>query len=251
MRQFDSWQSYWIFERAVKKEFRYFRNEFIEKFLQTVLETSEKRKKKLPEKSYLWRAQLGHEWYQDIPAPYRPERMVPLVNEASEGRVNPKGISYLYTATTKETAMAEVRPWLGSLISVGQFETNREMILIDCSLYHDRTVIYLQEPDPEKREEAVWSHIDQAFSQPVTNNDKMADYIPTQIIAELFKCNGYDGIVYKSMLGKGYNIVLFDVASANLVNCFLFEVNRLSFSFKEAANPYFVKKKENNWNPYK
>ena len=255
MRQFDSWQSYWTFERAVKRQNRYFRNDVIEEFLQTVLETSEKRKRKLPKKSYLWRAQLGHgsepyyqddEYIDDIPAPYPPERMTPLINEAPEGRANPKGISYLYTATTKETAMAEVRPWIGSLISVGQFETNREMVVIDCSLYHDRTVIYLQEPDPEERERAVWSDIDRAFSKPLTNNDKIADYVPTQIIAELFKCNGYDGIVYKSMLGKGYNIVLFDVESAKLVNCFLFEVEKLSFSFKEAANPYFVKRKENN-----
>lgn len=252
MRQFDSWQSYGIFERAVKKQNRYFRNDVIEKFLQTVLGTSEKRKRKLPGKSYLWRAQLGHAWepyYQykeyvdDIPTPYPPQRMAPLVNEAPEGRANPKGISYLYTATTKETAMAEVRPWIGSLISVGQFETKRELVLIDCSLYHNKTVIYLQEPDPAKREKAVWSDIDKAFSKPVTNNDKIADYVPTQIIAELFKCNGYDRIVYKSMLGNGHNIVLFDVKSAELVNCFLFEVEKLSFLFKEAANPYFVKRK--------
>jgi len=76
----------------------------------------------------------------------------------------------------------------------------------------------------------------------MTSNDRVADYCPTQIVAELFKCNGFDGIVYKSMLGEGYNVVLFDVEAANLVNCNLFELEKICFSFQQAANPYFLKK---------
>lgn len=217
MKQFDSWQSFRTFEWTVKTQNRYFRDVEIENFLQTILETSGNRKRKLPKDKYLWRAQLGHGWmpyYQeeeyiaDIPAPYPPERMTPLINEAAEGRANPKGIPHLYTATTKETAMAEVRPWLGSSVSVGQFKTRKDMVLIDCSVHHDRTSLYLEEPNPDEREQAVWSHIDNSFSKPMTNNDRIADYVPTQIIAELFKCNGFDGIVYKSMLEEGYNVVL-------------------------------------------
>lgn len=48
--------------------------------------------------------------------------MKPLRDKASEGRANPKGIPYLYLATTKEAPMSEVRPWIGSDISVGQFK---------------------------------------------------------------------------------------------------------------------------------
>ena len=144
--------------------------------------------------------------------------------------------------------MAEVRPWLGSLVSVGQFQTNKDMVLVDCSVHHDRTPLYLEEPNPEEREQAVWSHIDKAFSKPMTSNDRMADYVPTQIIAELFKCNGFDGIIYKSMLGKGYNVVLFDVGAAQLVNCNLFELGNISFSFQQAANPYFIKEKNEKSN---
>ncbi len=59
----------------------------------------------------------------------------------------------------------------------------------------------------------------------------MADYVPTQIIAELFKCNGFDGIIYKSMLGKGYNVVLFDVGATQLVNCNLFELENIFSHF--------------------
>ncbi|MBN1547911.1 MAG: RES family NAD+ phosphorylase [Syntrophaceae bacterium] len=257
MTQFSTWQSYRNFERTVKTRNRYFRDAEIERFLQTILKTIGDRKRELPKKKYLWRAQLGHGWmpyYQedeyidDIPAPYPPERMTPLVNEAIEGRANPKGIPYIYTATTKETAMAEVRPWLGSLVSVGQFETKKDMMLVDCSVHHDRTPLYIEEPNPEEREHAVWSHIDKAFSKPMTSNDRMADYVPTQIIAELFKCNGFDGLVYKSMLGEGYNVVLFDVEAAELVNCNLFELENISFSFQQAANPYSVIEKSEKLN---
>jgi hypothetical protein len=45
------------------------------------------------------------------------------------------------------------------------------------------------------------------------------------------------------MLGEGYNVVLFDVESAQLVNCHLFEVEHIAFDFKQAANPYSLRKK--------
>src|SRR5262252_4924229 len=46
----------------------------------------------------------------------------------------------------------------------------------------------------------------------------------TQIIAELFKRHGFDGVAYKSSLGPGHNIAFFDLDAADLINCFLFEV---------------------------
>ncbi|MCX5814403.1 MAG: RES family NAD+ phosphorylase [Proteobacteria bacterium] len=239
-----------MFEEAVKKQNRYFRDVKVDNFLQTVLETSSSRKRKLLKNSNLWRAQISHgsipfyqdgEYIDDVEAPCLPQRMTPLINEALEGRANPKGIPYLYTATKDKTAMAEVRPRYGSLISLGQFKTKKDMILIDCSVYHNKRPICLEEPNPDEREQAVWSYIDNAFSQPVTKNDKMADYVPTQIIAELFKCNGFDGIIYKSMLGEGYNVVLFNVESAKLVYLHLFKVESISLSFKKAGNSYPVK----------
>ena len=69
----------------------------------------------------------------------------------------------------------------------------------------------------------------------------MADYVPTQIIAELFKVSGFDGIAYRSSLGHGHNIALFDLDAAKLINCFLFEVKKITFDFAEASNPYFLR----------
>jgi len=250
MNEFKTWRGYWGFERFVKGKNRYFRNNDTEDFLKTILATSRNRKKDLPKDRYLWRAQLGHGWeplydgdnhVDDIPGPYPRKRMKPLPREASEGRANPKGIPYLYLSTDKETAMSEVRPWLGSLISIGQFKTIKDMLLINCCSQQDRRTIYLKEPKADKKEEAVWSDISKAFSRPMTISDKTADYVPTQIIAEFFKQNGFDGIMYKSMLGTGVNVVLFDIDTGKLVYCNLFEASKLSFAFKQAGSPYIVK----------
>lgn len=101
---------------------------------------------------------------------------------------------------------------------------------------------YIKEPSPKEREEAVWNDIDTAFSTPVTGSDDTADYVPTQIIAELFKDKGFDGLGYRSSLGDGFNIVLFDIKAAENINCFLYKIDSVDFKFSQDANPYFSPK---------
>ena len=40
--------------------------------------------------------------------------------------------------------------------------------------------------------------------------------MPTQILAEAFKQDRYDGILYNSLLADGHNIALFDTAAADI-----------------------------------
>ena len=241
---FKSWNSYGDFFREVKHNNRYIHSDDAKDFLANVLQTSQSRVTPVESGSVFWRAQVGShsrpviydgEEVADEPIPFSSERMTPLPYEASEGRVNPKGIRCLYLATTKETAMAEVRPWLDEDISVARFETVRDLRLINCSEHaFDGMVIHLVEPDDQKKEKAVWSDIDRAFSQPVTSNDKSSDYVPTQIIAELFKCNDFDGVIYRSALSQGaneYNVALFDVTTATMINCYLSSVKKIQYSF--------------------
>ena len=69
-------------------------------------------------------------------------------------------------------------------------------------------------------EKAVWSAIHDAFSKPAQRGDESLDYIPTQILSELFKSNGLDGVAYKSSYGEaGYNMALFDLEAANVGDC--------------------------------
>lgn len=226
---------------------RYIHSDAVKDFLSSVLESSRSYEEIVKPGEKFWRAQLGSDWIEEdvdepIQLPFPPERMKPLQYEASEGRVNSKGIPCLYLATDQETAMAEVRPWLHSDISVWQFKTVRELKLIDCSVHAPKMGGYRffsEEPDEKEKEKAVWADIDRAFSRPVTPSDKSSDYVPTQIIAEFFKTNGVDGIFYKSSLSDGLNLALFDISAAIVGDyALVHRVKDIKFSF-DSGQEYF------------
>lgn len=240
MAEFASWSSYWIFRRTVSRELRYVWSDDIQHFLDAVLKTSASRVAQIDEGQLLWRSQLGHDWRlegdgdlsNEVPCAFAKERMKPLRHCASDGRANARGIPCLYLSCEKETAIAEVRPWMGSLVSVGQFRVTRQPKIIDCAQDYDKLPLYLEEPDSAERTRAVWANIDRAFSEPMTRADDSADYVPTQIIAELFKREGFDGIGYRSRLGGGgFNVALFNLDDADLVNCGLYGIKNINFDF--------------------
>src|SRR5438874_5328391 len=128
MAEFASPDSYRQFAEDVKQRTRYVYSRDVQTFLTAVMETSKKRTHTLPESAVFWRAQRGYTWRMENPGAeteseiqdaFGPERMVPKPEFISDGRVNPRGIPCLYLASTKQTAMAEVRPWRGSYISLG------------------------------------------------------------------------------------------------------------------------------------
>lgn len=210
---FKSWRSYWTFRHSVKNKSRFILDDESKDFLKAIEDTCTSRIETISISDSLWRAQIGCDYmpiYQesvhvdDVEVPFAYGRMKPLCAGASEGRANPKGIPYLYVATDKETAMSEVRPSLGAILSVGRFEPTRELKIIDFSVHQGKMKFFLQEPDDIKRTEAVWTDMDNAFSIPTSNTNFNSDYVPTQIIAELIKSLGYDGIAYKSSLANGH-----------------------------------------------
>jgi hypothetical protein len=253
MGEFQSWEEYNLFAHFIKFKARHVLDERSKRFLQVVVETSGKRRRTLPQQTELWRAQIGHDWRTEqvpsfmqadvggateyrTPHPFGGQRMLPLLDRATEGRVNPKGIPCVYFSMGKETAMSEVRPWIGSYVSVAQFETLRALRLVDFSgddpwfgiNYHTGC----QEPTAEKRESSVWGHMNLAFSEPITRSDDIADYAPTQVLAEVFRDSGYDGIIYESRLGEGgKNVALFRLDFAGLVSRRLYRVDEMKFEF--------------------
>jgi hypothetical protein len=249
MAGFASYLSYQQFAESIRTRWRYGTDPEQGTFLRALIETSVARQQVIGGGSKLWRAQLGHGWSpaddlsgEEQPAPLGIERMKPRRDRARarEGRANPKGIPCLYLATHQDTAIAEVRPWIGSYVSIGQFALKRDVRVLNCVTDDHRIMIYSREPEPEERERAVWQDIDRAFSQPVTSGDDTADYAPTQIIAEFLRANGLDGIAYGSSLGPGHNVALFDMEVAALVNCGLIEIRGVKLDSSIAGNPYSV-----------
>ena len=99
-----------------------------------------------------------------------------------------------------------------------------------------------REIPPDKREQIAWGDIGYAFSRPVTPDDPLTEYVPTQILSEAFRAHGFDGIVYRSLLAQGLNVALFDCSAAELINCGLYEVETVQLKFNQCSNPYFITK---------
>jgi hypothetical protein len=233
-----SWNDFLFFRQKKTQGIRYFHDDESQAFFDAILATAKERIQIIPKGQKFWRAQLGSD---DWPArdadgtiidynavPYSSKRMKPEPEKASEGRINSKGIPCLYLATNEKTAVSEVRPWVGSVVTVAQFETLSELKVIDFSCgginpmnitVADLDKLFkLKPPTQEEAIKTIWRWIDKEFSEPVEHNDKIADYVPTQIIAELFKTNDFDGIQYKSLFNNGKNLALYDINSAKQID---------------------------------
>jgi RES domain-containing protein len=259
MPEFASLRSYQQFEQNVKTKARFVPDDIVRGFLQTVVETVERSRLKLLPKDYkrLFRAQLGCtrepsslddnqpiDWCE-VAFPF--DRMVPKAEYVGDGRVNPRGIPCLYLANTASAAISEMRPWIGSYITLALFQTVRDCRLVDCT--HTTPSVLLEpvfpdgasEPDAATRENGVWGDIGFAFSKPVTHDEPHLDYVPTQILAEIFRHHGYHGIVYKSLLDKGgENIALFDPEAAKPISRCLYTIKAASLNSAklETVEPY-------------
>lgn len=247
--QFESWRSFWRFQHEVARDWRYAHSPQSQRFLAAVAIGCRFRVSEIAIGRNFYRAQVAHHDEpipnvdDTVPGAALPARMRPLPDRATEGRVNPKGIPCLYIASDRHTAMAECRPWIGSLVSVAVFQTIRALRVVDCTQGAGRTPFYMDdEPSPAKRAEAVWAHIARAFREPVTRNDDVADYAATQVIAEVFRREGLDGLAYRSAFGSDrFNIALFDLNAAKLVTCALHEIRDVELKHEEVANPYYVR----------
>jgi hypothetical protein len=243
MVRFKSSEDYRNFDRAVRRQLRYVRGVAHDEFLQAVLETAVRRHLSLTVLEGVWRAQLGNCWrelekdgkVQRVPCPYPKSRMKPIPEKVSDGRVNPKGIACLYMSTDYNTAIHEMRPPIGSYVTVAEMKIARPSQVVDftSAMANFEYAWSIGEPFAEF-EKAVWSDINDAFSKPVQRSDDDLDYIPTQILSELFKSNGLDGVTYKSSLGeKGFNIALFDINAADVGDCYLFHVDDIRLKFSQ------------------
>lgn len=231
-------------------------------FIGHVVRTSRKRAKMLKRGTKLVRARIGISWVEfddgeKQPSPFSPHEMgCPPKPLAKAGRLNSQGIPYLYLATDINTAVAEVRPWIGAEISVGIFEILSDIGIVDTSDDEPQSELSLYEfvtedgqlrdvkkrpPDcytANEKEKHVWGAINSAFSRPVSPSESPLSYLSTQYLSEKLKTEGYDGIAYKSSLNKeGHNVAIFDPKKAKCVGCRMYEVERLRYDVRESGNP--------------
>ncbi len=127
---------------------------------------------------------------------------------AKAGRANSMGISFLYVATDKKTAIMEMRPQIGQLFNVCEIELCRDIRIFDFTY----SAVELKENEYTKSGDLYV--ISKEFSRP--NYGNVNDYIPTQYLCEYISQKGFDGIRYKSAVSPdGINMIIFDTNGKN------------------------------------
>lgn len=150
------------------------------------------------------------------------ESFVAPPNKTRDMRANYRYIPYLYCANHAYIALIEVRPRLGAQVSVATIRVDEKIRLLDFTMQN-----------PSKRmtgpKRNLFNDLSMLYSTPVTSDDDILDYIPTQYIAEYAKNLGYDGIVYRSSLAPELN-------SQEIINSLdLDRYNVVVFNYKKCS----------------
>ncbi|WP_367872977.1 RES domain-containing protein [Luteolibacter sp. Populi] len=142
----------------------------------------------------------------------------PPSERASAGRMNAQGISIFYGASQEATALAEVRPPVGSNVVVGEFELLRPVRILDIRNLGE-IVVRKSYFDPDSRplieRAAFLRELSSRIVQPAMPEREHRDYLVTQVIADyLASERGLDGLLFPSVqTGSGFNLALFHRAS--------------------------------------
>jgi|TARA_A100001391_G_scaffold152409_3_gene110197 hypothetical protein len=129
------------------------------------------------------------------------------------GRLNRAGEPVLYLASKTYTALAEIRPHPGHFVSVGGFETTRDLKLADF----DPDIALFSQNEYRLDQYDIIQALDRLMSTPVIPEDK-AGYLLTQLLTQVLKDKGFDGVQYRSSVSDGVNFCLFDTLCANFVD---------------------------------
>ena len=138
----------------------------------------------------------------------------PPVGIATAGRVNRPGVSYLYLASDPATAAAEIRPHPGELVSVGSFEVTKDLRIVDLRS-HDLTKLWRNDSELEMLELII--AMERVFASAAPPSNRSA-YTLTQFLGEIFRRLGFDGVLFRSTVGDGDNLVAFNPAYAEWID---------------------------------
>jgi hypothetical protein len=127
--------------------------------------------------------------------------------------LNRKGAIALYVASSRDIAIAEVRPHPGHLVTTAEFETVRDLRIADFASVDIRR--FLSDSRLEDMRRIV--SLGAVLNLPAIPELKDGRYRATQLISDCIREAGFDGVSFRSSLGHGSNTVLFDANSAKAI----------------------------------
>lgn len=165
-----------------------------------------------------WRARLGVESkliYQNISLtslkrklkyiPHSGEAIsAPPFGSARGGRLNRQGVSVLYMASDVETAIAELRPHPGHLMSLGQFKAKESIKYANLA---DHDIREFLSDDLLNTLNHILS-FSKVLNLPVQPENQSL-YMATQLFSDAFRKAGFEAVSFRSSLGDGINFASF------------------------------------------
>lgn len=159
-----------------------------------------------------------------------PERFLgpPPPGKGAAGRMNARGVSVFDGATDLQTAIAEVRPPVGSQVLVATFKVTRPLRLLNLAalskIRPDRDLSYFQPQRIDQAQRCAFlAELREQLLLPVMPESVDQGYLITQAIADFLSTHptlNIDGIYFPSIQvskqeddAKGYNVILFNKAS--------------------------------------
>ncbi|MGP2656927.1 RES domain-containing protein [Malaciobacter sp. WC5094] len=158
----------------------------------------------------------------------------PPSGQLTQGRANPVGISYLYVASDKKTAVSEIRPDKGDIVTISKIKLPQNLRFFDIRSPKN-TISPFDFSDNVL--EALYKDIDllenfgEELSKPVLPREAGIEYLSSQYLSELIKHWGFDGMLYKSSVGNGFNMVIFSDIELSFEETKLYSINSLCIDF--------------------
>ncbi|OAA83279.1 RES family NAD+ phosphorylase [Clostridium ljungdahlii] len=146
----------------------------------------------------------------------------PPYSKTKQGRINPEGISYLYTCDCPQTCIAEIKPYINSHVSIINIKPKQQLKIFSVDSEDYKTVgldnnIFID-------------FLKTKFMEPYRLEDSL-EYIPTQFIAEYVKNKECDGIKHPSSVSDdGNNVIIFDENKVEFAkNTNLYCINKITY----------------------
>jgi len=224
--EMERWED---FTNEIRTRNRYFPSKKIH--LKTLAQLLSSQEHRLAEGTALFRARICENRTKAYPRKKMGKPPV-HISATQSGRANPIGIPYLYVASDTHTAIAEVRPNVGDLVTVGTFITNDELVVLDLRSpritdpfrwgnnlrFITQYIVFLRRLGAE-------------LSKTVSRTQAEVDYIPLQYLCEFIRKRKYQGVMYGSSVAKtGYNIAVFDDSKLACSSTKLFVVSGLEYT---------------------
>lgn len=139
--------------------------------------------------------------------PYENEKIGnPPIKFTGPGRINRHGVSYLYLASSINTAISEVRPHPGETISTGKFVAKKDLLIANLSTQFISESLMNEDGLSSL---SLIATIANTLSKTGSPSDNSL-YSVTQLISDIVRDLGFDGISFKSSVSDGTNYVIFD-----------------------------------------